>query len=45
VHLVETVDEVLSLALAPPPAAAKAPTGTKTPPRPFPGRPRRPVTV
>jgi len=45
VHLVETVDEVLSLALAPPPAAAKATIGPKTPPRTFPGRPRRPVTV
>jgi ATP-dependent Lon protease len=45
VHLVETVDEVLSLALAPPPPTTKATIGPKTPPRPFPGRPRRPVTV
>jgi ATP-dependent Lon protease len=44
VHLVETVDEVLSLALLPPPEANPQP-GTKTPPRPFPSRPRRPVTV
>jgi ATP-dependent Lon protease len=44
VHLVETVDEVLSLALLPPPEARPQP-GTKAPPRPFPGRPRRPVTV
>ena len=44
VHLVETVDEVLSLALLPRPDAKPQP-GTKTPPRPFPGRPRRPVTV
>ena len=44
VHLVETVDEVLSLALLPPPETKPQP-GTKPPPRPFPGRPRRPVTV
>jgi len=43
-HLVETVDEVLSLALLPPPDARAQP-GPKTAPRPFPGRPRRPVTV
>jgi ATP-dependent Lon protease len=44
VHLVETVDEVLSLALLPPPETKPQP-GTKPPTRPFPGRPRRPVTV
>jgi ATP-dependent Lon protease len=44
IHLVETVDEVLALALLPPPEA-KTLTGARTPPRPFPGRPRRPVTV
>ena len=45
VHLVETVDEVLSLALLPPPEAKPQPgPGPKTP-RTFPGRPRRPVTV
>jgi ATP-dependent Lon protease len=44
VHLVETVDEVLSLALLPPPET-KPQAGTKPPTRPFPGRPRRPVTV
>jgi ATP-dependent Lon protease len=43
-HLVEDVEEVLALALVPPPAP-KVPAGTKSPPRPFPGRPRRPVTV
>ncbi len=43
-HLVEDVEEVLALALVPPPTP-KVPTGTKSPPRPFPGRPRRPVTV
>jgi ATP-dependent Lon protease len=43
-HMVDNVDEVLALALIPPPAP-KVPTGAKTPPRPFPGRPRRPVTV
>ena len=44
VHLVETVDEVLALALLPPPEPKPQP-GTKTPQRPFPGRPRRPATV
>ncbi len=45
VHLVETVDEVLALALVAPPEA-KPHTGPKSsPPRPFPSRPRRPVTV
>jgi ATP-dependent Lon protease len=43
-HLVEHVDEVLSLALLPPPDT-KAQPGQKAGPRPFPGRPRRPVTV
>jgi ATP-dependent Lon protease len=43
-HLVEDVEEVLALALVPPPAP-KFPSGTKSPPRTFPGRPRRPVTV
>jgi ATP-dependent Lon protease len=43
-HLVDNVEEVLALALVPPPAPRIAP-GTKTAPRPFPGRPRRPVTV
>jgi ATP-dependent Lon protease len=43
-HMVDNVEEVLALALIPPPAP-KIPTGAKTPPRPFPGRPRRPVTV
>jgi len=43
-HLVEDVEEVLALALVPPPTP-KVPTGTKSPPRTFPGRPRRPVTV
>jgi ATP-dependent Lon protease len=46
-HLVEEVDEVLKLALIPPleprPAAG---AGPKTPPKPFPARPRsKPVTV
>ncbi len=43
-HMVDNVEEVLALALIPPPAP-KVPAGAKTPPRPFPGRPRRPVTV
>jgi ATP-dependent Lon protease len=43
-HLVEDVEEVLRLALVPPPDHKPA-TGTKLPPRPFPTRPRRPVTV
>jgi ATP-dependent Lon protease len=43
-HLVDDVEEVLTLALVPPPAPKLA-AGTKSPPRPFPGRPRRPVTV
>jgi len=43
-HLVDDVEEVLALALVPPPAPKLA-AGTKAPPRPFPGRPRRPVTV
>jgi ATP-dependent Lon protease len=42
-HLVEDVEEVLKLALVPPPEA-KPTTGAKAP-RPFPTRPRRPVTV
>jgi ATP-dependent Lon protease len=46
-HLVDEVDEVLKLALIPPleprPAAG---AGPKTPPKPFPARPRsKPVTV
>jgi len=40
-HMVDNVDEVLALALIPPPTP-KVPAGAKTPPRPFPGRPRRP---
>ena len=43
-HLVEDVEEVLALALVPPPTP-KLPAGTKSAPRTFPGRPRRPVTV
>jgi hypothetical protein len=43
IHLVETVDEVLALALQPPPETKPQP-GSKAP-RPFPGRPRRPATV
>ena len=43
-HLVQDVEEVLALALVPPPTP-KIAAGTKSPPRPFPGRPRRPVTV
>jgi ATP-dependent Lon protease len=46
-HLVEDVEEVLKLALVPPPDA-KLPAGARgTPraPRPFPPRPRRPITV
>jgi len=43
VHLVDTVDEVLSLALLAPPES-KPQVGAKNP-RPFPTRPRRPVTV
>jgi ATP-dependent Lon protease len=43
-HLVDNVDEVLALALVPP-AAPKLPAGAKAPPRTFPGRPRRTVTV
>jgi ATP-dependent Lon protease len=42
-HLVEDVEEVLKLALVPPPEARPT-TGPKAP-RPFPTRPRRPVTV
>jgi ATP-dependent Lon protease len=41
-HLVDNVEEVLALALVPPPAPKLPPKGI---PRPFPGRPRRPVTV
>jgi ATP-dependent Lon protease len=43
-HLVEDVEEVLKLALVPPPEP-KPSAGAKSPPRPFPARPRRPVTV
>jgi ATP-dependent Lon protease len=43
-HLVEDVEEVLKLALVPPPES-KVPAGAKAAPRTFPGRPRRPVTV
>jgi ATP-dependent Lon protease len=43
-HLVEDVEEVLKLALVPPPEPRAQP-GPKSAPRPFPGRPRRPVTV
>jgi ATP-dependent Lon protease len=43
-HTVESVEEVLALALVPPPAP-KLTAGAKGVPRPFPGRPRRPVTV
>jgi ATP-dependent Lon protease len=42
-HLVEDVEEVLKLALVPPPETRPT-TGPKAP-RPFPTRPRRPVTV
>jgi ATP-dependent Lon protease len=44
VHLIETVDEVLSLALLPPPESKPQQPGARGP-RPFPSRPRRPVTV
>jgi hypothetical protein len=43
-HMVENVEEVLALALIPP-STPKVSAGAKTPPRTFPGRPRRPVTV
>jgi ATP-dependent Lon protease len=43
-HLVDDVEEVLALALVPPPAPKLA-SGAKPAPRPFPGRPRRPATV
>jgi ATP-dependent Lon protease len=43
-HLVDDVEEVLKLALVPP-AETKPPAGSKGAPRPFPARPRRPVTV
>ena len=43
-HMVDNVEEVLALALIPP-QAPKVPAGAKTPPRPFPGRPRKPITV
>jgi hypothetical protein len=43
-HLVDDVEEVLKLALVPP-AETKPPAGSKSAPRPFPARPRRPVTV
>jgi ATP-dependent Lon protease len=43
-HLVEDVEEVLKLALVSPPETRPA-AGAKAPPRPFPTRPRRPVTV
>jgi len=43
-HLVDDVEEVLRLALVAPPEP-KVPAGAKSAPRPFPGRPRRPVTV
>jgi ATP-dependent Lon protease len=46
-HLVEEVDEVLRLALIPPLESRHVPpSGPKTPPKTFPGKPRsRPVTV
>jgi ATP-dependent Lon protease len=43
-HLVDDVEEVLRLALVPPPEP-KVPAGAKSAPRTFPGRPRRPATV
>ena len=43
-HLVDDVEEVLRLALVPPPEPKVSP-GAKSAPRTFPGRPRRPVTV
>ncbi len=43
-HLVDDVEEVLRLALVPPPQPRVSP-GAKSAPRTFPGRPRRPVTV
>ena len=43
-HLVDDVEEVLKLALVPPPEPKVSP-GAKSAPRTFPGRPRRPVTV
>jgi ATP-dependent Lon protease len=45
VRLVETVDEVLALALVEPPATRPQAEPKRPPPRPFPSRPRRPVTV
>jgi ATP-dependent Lon protease len=45
-HLVDDVEEVLKLALVPPPEPKPKPaTGAKTAPKTFPGRPRRQVTV
>jgi ATP-dependent Lon protease len=43
-HLVDDVEEVLKLALVPPPEPKPA-TGAKSAPKTFPGRPRRQVTV
>jgi ATP-dependent Lon protease len=43
-HLVEDVEEVLKLALVPPPEP-KLPAGAKGAPRAFPARPRRPLSV
>ena len=43
-HLVDDVEEVLKLALVPPPEPKPA-TGAKSAPKTFPGRPRRPTTV
>jgi len=45
VQLVETVDEVLKLALVTPPEPRLRPEPKSQPPRTFPGRPRRPATV
>jgi ATP-dependent Lon protease len=45
VQLVDTVDEVLRLALVTPPEPKVRPEPKSSPPRPFPSRPRRPATV
>ena len=44
-HLVDDVEEVLKLALVPPPTSKASPSGKKPSPRPYRARPRRQVNV
>ncbi len=44
-HLVDDVEEVLKLALVPPPTSKPSPSGKKPSPRPYRARPRRQVNV